>query len=47
MWKLARRLDRQLAGHTVARSDFRTPALATRDVSGREVIGHDTTASTC
>lgn len=42
VWKLARRLDRQLAGHTVVRSDFRTPALATRDVSGREVLGHDT-----
>ncbi|MCF6378747.1 hypothetical protein L2K70_14125 [Nocardioides KLBMP 9356] len=42
VWKLARRLDRQLVGHTVARSDFRTPRLATRDVSGREVLGHDT-----
>ncbi|MDZ5662852.1 Fpg/Nei family DNA glycosylase [Nocardioides sp. zg-1308] len=42
VWKLARRLDRQLAGHTVVRSDFRTPALATRDLSGREVLGHDT-----
>jgi endonuclease-8 len=42
VWKLARRLDRQLAGHTVVRSDFRTPRLATRDVSGREVLGHDT-----
>jgi len=42
VWRLARRLDRQLAGHTVVRSDFRTPALATRDVSGREVLGHDT-----
>lgn len=42
VWKLARRLDRQLAGHMVVRSDFRTPALATRDVSGREVLGHDT-----
>ena len=42
MWKLARRLDRQLVGQRVARSDFRTPALATRDVSGREVLGHDT-----
>lgn len=42
VWKLARRLDRQLAGHTLLRSDFRTPRLATRDVSGREVLGHDT-----
>jgi endonuclease-8 len=42
VWKLARRLDRQLAGRTVTRSDFRTPRLATRDVAGREVLGHDT-----
>jgi endonuclease-8 len=42
VWKLARRLDRQLRGHTVVRSDFRTPRLATRDVAGREVLGHDT-----
>ena len=42
VWKLARRLDRQLVGHTVTRSDFRTPRLATRDVSGRSVLGHDT-----
>ncbi len=42
VWKLARRLDRQLAGHTLTRSDFRTPRLATRDVAGREVLGHDT-----
>lgn len=42
VWKLARRLDRQLAGHAVVRSDFRTPRLATRDVAGRTVLGHDT-----
>jgi endonuclease VIII len=42
VWKLARRLDRQLAGHTLTRSDFRTPRLATRDVAGRAVLGHDT-----
>jgi formamidopyrimidine-DNA glycosylase len=42
VWKLARRLDRQLAGHTITRSDFRTPRLATRDIAGREVLGHDT-----
>jgi endonuclease-8 len=42
VWKLARRLDRQLAGRTVLRSDFRTPRLATRDVSGRTVAGHAT-----
>jgi len=42
VWKLARRLDRQLAGHTIERSDFRTQRLATRDVSGRIVLGHVT-----
>jgi endonuclease-8 len=42
VWKLARRLDRQLSGRTVLRSDFRTPRLATRDVSGRTVAGHAT-----
>ena len=42
VFKLARRLDRQLAGHTIERSDFRTPRLATRDVAGRSVIAHDT-----
>ena len=42
VWKLARRLDRQLVGHAIERSDFRTPRLATRDVSGRTVLGHDT-----
>ncbi|HSU03257.1 MAG TPA: DNA-formamidopyrimidine glycosylase family protein [Nocardioides sp.] len=42
VWKLARRLDRQLVGHTVQRSDFRTPRLATRDVAGRTIVGHDT-----
>ena len=42
VWKLARRLDRQLSGRRVVRSDFRTPRLATRDLSGRELLGHDT-----
>ena len=42
VWKLARRLDRQLSGRRVVTSDFRTPRLATRDLSGREVLGHDT-----
>ena len=42
VWKLARRLDRQLAGHLLTRSDFHTPRLATRDVAGRTVLGHDT-----
>ncbi|WP_201467678.1 DNA-formamidopyrimidine glycosylase family protein [Janibacter melonis] len=42
VFRLARRLDRQLVGSTVVRSDFRTPALATRDLSGREVLEHVT-----
>ena len=42
VYRLARRLDRQLVGSTVVRSDFRTPALATRDLSGREVLEHVT-----
>jgi endonuclease VIII len=42
VWKLARRLDRQLTGRTVVRSDFRVPRLATRDVARRVVVGHDT-----
>ncbi|WP_210650388.1 Fpg/Nei family DNA glycosylase [Nocardioides sp. SYSU D00065] len=42
VWRLARRLDRQVAGRTVVRSDFRTPTLATRDLSGRRIVGHDT-----
>ena len=39
---LARRLERRLAGRVVTRSDFRVPALATRDVAGRTVLGHAT-----
>lgn len=42
VWKLARRLDRQLVGRTITRSDFRVPRLATRDVAGRTVESHDT-----
>lgn len=42
VWKLARRLDRQLLGRRVVRSDFRTPRLATRDLSGRTVTEHAT-----
>jgi endonuclease-8 len=42
VYVLARRLDRALGGRTVVRSDFRVPALATRDLGGREVLGHDT-----
>ncbi|GAA5143178.1 Fpg/Nei family DNA glycosylase [Nocardioides marinquilinus] len=42
VYKLARRLDRQLRGRTVVRSDLRVPRLATRDLAGRTVLGHDT-----
>ncbi|PUA79281.1 DNA-formamidopyrimidine glycosylase family protein [Nocardioides currus] len=42
VYLLARRLDRQLRGRVVTRSDFRVPRLATRDVSGRRVLGHGT-----
>ncbi len=40
--KLARRLDRALAGRVLARSDLRVPQLATRDLAGRTVLGHAT-----
>ncbi|SDD82406.1 DNA-formamidopyrimidine glycosylase family protein [Nocardioides lianchengensis] len=40
--KLARRLDRDLLGREVARSDLRVPALATRDLAGRTVLAHVT-----
>lgn len=39
---LARRLARSLDGHEVVRSDLRVPRLATRDLSGRTVLGHAT-----
>lgn len=39
---LARRLDRALAGRSVVRSELRVPELATRDLSGRDVVEHDT-----
>jgi endonuclease-8 len=42
IWKLARRLDRDLLGRTVTRSDLRVPALATRDLAGRAVVEHAT-----
>lgn len=41
VYLLARRLDRALAGRRVVRSDFRVPQLATRDLAGRVVEGHD------
>jgi endonuclease-8 len=37
VWLAGRRLDRALAGATLLRTDFRVPALATVDLSGREV----------
>lgn len=42
VWKLARRLDRQLLGREVVRSDFRVPRLATRDLAGRTIVEHGT-----
>jgi len=42
VYKLARTLDRKLLGRTVTRSDLRVPRLATRDLSGREVVEHAT-----
>lgn len=42
VYRLARRLDRAIAGHTIARSDLRVPRLATRDLAGRTVLGHAT-----
>lgn len=42
VWRLARRLDRQLAGATITRCQFRVPQLATADLTGRTVVGHAT-----
>ena len=42
VYLVARRLDRQLTGRTILRSDFRTPRLATRDLAGRSVLAHVT-----
>jgi endonuclease-8 len=42
VYRLARRLDRSVRGHTVVTSQFRVPALASRDVSGRTVEEHVT-----
>lgn len=38
VWLAGRRLDRALAGGVLLRSDFRVPALATVDLSGRAVL---------
>ena len=42
VYLLARRLDRQLRGRRLARTDLRVPRLATRDLAGRTVLGHTT-----
>lgn len=42
VFKLARRLDRSLLGHEVARSELRMPRLATRDLAGRRIVEHAT-----
>jgi len=42
VYRLARRLDRSLAGQDVARSDLRVPALATADLAGSTLLGNDT-----
>lgn len=39
---LARTLDRALRGRVLARTDFRLPRLATRDLAGHEVLEHAT-----
>ena len=42
IYRAARRLDRGLAGRTLARTDFRVPQHATADLSGQTVMGTDT-----
>ena len=42
VWKLARRLDRNLQGQVVMRSELRVAALATRDLTGRTLLEHAT-----
>jgi endonuclease-8 len=38
VWRTARHLDRALSGSLLRESDFRVPALATTDLSGRPVV---------
>jgi endonuclease VIII len=38
VWRTARHLDQALSGHRLTRTDFRVPAHATLDLSGREVV---------
>lgn len=40
VYLLARRLDRALKGRRLARSDLRTPSVATVDLAGRTVLEH-------
>jgi endonuclease-8 len=42
VYLVARRLDRALKGRRLARSDLRTPSVATVDLSGRTVVEHAT-----
>ncbi len=42
VYRLARRLDRSLAGQRVVRSQLRVPAHATADLDGSTLVGHDT-----
>ncbi|HZG97799.1 MAG TPA: DNA-formamidopyrimidine glycosylase family protein [Nocardioidaceae bacterium] len=39
VWRAARRLNRGLQGHRLARTDFRVPQHATADLSGTTVLG--------
>jgi hypothetical protein len=41
IYRLARRLDRSLAGQRVVRSELRVPAHATADLAGSVLLGHD------
>ena len=39
VWRTAKHLDQALTGHVLTRTDFRVPAFATLDLSGRPVNG--------
>jgi endonuclease-8 len=39
VWRTAKHLDQALTGQTLTRTDFRVPAFATLDLSGRPVVG--------
>jgi endonuclease-8 len=38
VWRATKRLDQALAGKVLTKTDFRVPALATTDLSGRTVV---------